>query len=159
MGRRRGIALRDTAGVHHVASRLSHEGFRAPVTQAAGGGAEILVDLPGGWGYAAVAVRTTECPAGFGVRASETPDDAHGLLVAHVPRAPGGGATSFAVREARPTGVVTWRNAYLFGTATSCVGRFVHRAAPRAGTLSWGREYAESWMRTSGNLPSTHSGE
>ena len=135
MGRRGSTALRDAAGVPHVASRLSHEGFRATVEHAARG-AGVLVGLPGGSGYAAVAVRTTECPAGFGVRASETPDDAHGLLVAHVPRAPGEGAASFAVREACPTGVVTRRNAHLFGTAKSCVGRFACRAVPRVRTLS-----------------------
>ncbi len=35
MGRRRSTALRDAAGAHHVASRLSHEGFRAAVEHAA----------------------------------------------------------------------------------------------------------------------------
>ena len=66
MGRRRSTALRDVAGVHHVASRLSHAGFRATVTQTAGGGAEVLTGLPGGSGYVAVAVRTAECPDGIG---------------------------------------------------------------------------------------------
>ncbi len=66
MGRRRSIALRDTAGAHHVASRLSHAGFRAAVEHAARGGAGVLVGLPGGSGYVAIPVRTAECPAGFG---------------------------------------------------------------------------------------------
>jgi len=66
MGRRRSTALRDVAGVHHVASRLSHEGFRATVEHAARGGAGVLVGLPGGSAAVAVAVRTTECPEGFG---------------------------------------------------------------------------------------------
>jgi len=66
MGRRRSTALRDVAGVHHVAARLSHEGFRATVEHAARGGAGVLVGLPGGSAAVAVAVRTTECPDGFG---------------------------------------------------------------------------------------------
>jgi hypothetical protein len=66
MGRRRSTALRDAAGAHHVASRLSHAGFRATVEHAARGGAGVLVGLPGGSGYVAIAVRTTECPEGFG---------------------------------------------------------------------------------------------
>jgi len=66
MGRRRSTALRDAAGVHHVASRLSHVGFRATVGPDTGGGAGVLVGLPGGSAAVAVAVRTTECPEGFG---------------------------------------------------------------------------------------------
>ena len=65
MGRRRSTALRD-AGAHHVASRLSHAGFRAAVGPGAGSTKEVLAGLPGGSGYVAVAVRTTECPDGFG---------------------------------------------------------------------------------------------
>jgi len=66
MGRRRSTALRDAAGAHHVASRLSHAGFRATVGPGVDGMAGVLVGLPGGSAYGAVAVRTTECPAGFG---------------------------------------------------------------------------------------------
>ncbi len=66
MGRRRSIALRDIAGVHHVAARLSHEGFRATVEHAARGGAGVLVGLPDGSAAVAIGVRTTECPEGFG---------------------------------------------------------------------------------------------
>ncbi len=47
MGRRRSTASRDAAGVHHVASRLSHEGFRATVVPGAGGAAEVLVGRAG----------------------------------------------------------------------------------------------------------------
>jgi len=65
MGRRRSTALRDAAGAHHVASRLSYAGFRAAVGPGAGG-AGVLVGLPGGSAAVAIAVRTTECPVGFG---------------------------------------------------------------------------------------------
>jgi hypothetical protein len=64
MGRRRSSALRDTAGVYHVASRLAHEGFHATVAR--GTGTDVLAGLPGAPGTTALAVRTTECPTGFG---------------------------------------------------------------------------------------------
>lgn len=66
MRRRRSAALRDAAGAHHVASRLSHEGFRAAVGPGAGSVNEVLAGLPGGSGHVAVAVKTAECPDGFG---------------------------------------------------------------------------------------------
>lgn len=64
MGRRRSSALRDAAGVYHVASRLASEGFHATVAR--GAGADVLAGLPGSTGTTALAVRTTEFPTGFG---------------------------------------------------------------------------------------------
>jgi len=66
--RRRSAALKDEAGVYHVASRLSQEGFHATLTRVAGkasGGADVLAGLPGVYATVPIAVRTTECtPAG-----------------------------------------------------------------------------------------------
>jgi hypothetical protein len=66
MGRRRSSALRDAAGVYHVASRLAHEGFHATVARGGGAGADILAGLPGSTDATALMVRTTDCPTGFG---------------------------------------------------------------------------------------------
>ena len=66
MGRRRSAALRDAAGVYHVASRLASEGFHATVARGSGAGADVLATLPGSTTTAALTVRTTECPSGFG---------------------------------------------------------------------------------------------
>ncbi len=71
MSRRRSAALRDSAGVYHVASRLASEGFRATAARGAGAGADILAGLPGSTATAALMVRTTECPPGFGDGAEE----------------------------------------------------------------------------------------
>lgn len=61
--RRRSTALRDTAGVYHVASRLAYEGFHATVSsRGAGAGADVLVGLPGASGTVAISVKTTVCP-------------------------------------------------------------------------------------------------
>ncbi len=69
--RRRSAALRDAAGVYHVASRLSYEGFRATVAQRPGAaGADVLAGLPDGSGTAMFMVRTTVCPPGFGAGGS-----------------------------------------------------------------------------------------
>ena len=61
MVRRRSAALRDAAGVYHVASRLADESFDATVAQGAGTGADVLAGLRGSTATAAVMVRTTEC--------------------------------------------------------------------------------------------------
>ncbi len=66
MGRRRSAALRDTAGVYHVASRLAYEGFQVTVARGSGASADVLAGLPGSAATAALTVRTTECPPGFG---------------------------------------------------------------------------------------------
>ncbi|MEJ7843934.1 MAG: hypothetical protein WKF95_19405 [Rubrobacter sp.] len=66
MGRRRSAALQDTAGVYHVASRLAYEGFRATVARGSSAGADVLAGLPGSTATAPLAVRTAECPPGFG---------------------------------------------------------------------------------------------
>jgi hypothetical protein len=59
--------LRNTAGVHHVASSLFYEGFRATVAQRPGTtGADVLAGLSGAPSTAALSVRTTVCPPGFG---------------------------------------------------------------------------------------------
>ncbi len=60
--RRRSTALRDTAGVYHVASRLAYEGFHATVARGVGSGADVLAGLPGASGTVTIAVRTTVCP-------------------------------------------------------------------------------------------------
>ncbi len=61
--RRRSTALRDAAGVYHVASRLAYEGFRATVAQRPGAtGVDVLAGLPGASNAAAITVRTTACP-------------------------------------------------------------------------------------------------
>ena len=60
--RRSTAALRNTAGVYHVASRLAYEGFHASVARGAGSGTDVLAGLPGASGTAAIAVRTTVCP-------------------------------------------------------------------------------------------------
>ncbi len=65
MGRRRSSALRDAAGVYHVASRLASEGFHATVARGSGFGADVLATLPGFTDTAALMVRTTVCPPGF----------------------------------------------------------------------------------------------
>lgn len=88
MGRRRSAALRDVAGVYHVASRLAYEGFHATVARGAGTGTDVLAGLPGASDTVAIAVRTTECPphrgcewrVGKGAALAEDPD----LLVALV---------------------------------------------------------------------------
>ena len=67
MGRRRNAALRDAAGVYHVASRLANEGFNATVARGPDGGTDVLAGLHGSSVTAALMVRTTECPPGFGV--------------------------------------------------------------------------------------------
>jgi hypothetical protein len=65
--RRRSTALRDAAGVYHIASRLALEGFRATVAQRPGAtGVDVLAGLPGAPTTAALSVRTTACPPGFG---------------------------------------------------------------------------------------------
>ncbi len=66
MSRRRSAALRDIAGVHHVASRLAYEGFTATVARGSGAGADVLAGLPGSGTTAALTVRTAVCPPGFG---------------------------------------------------------------------------------------------
>ncbi len=66
MGRRRSVALREVAGVYHVASRLASEGFNATVARDSDAGADVLAALPGSTATAALKVRTTECPPGFG---------------------------------------------------------------------------------------------
>lgn len=66
MRRKRSAALRDVSGVYHVASRLAYEGFHATVARGSGGRADVLASLPGTSVTAALAVRTTECPPGFG---------------------------------------------------------------------------------------------
>jgi len=86
--RRRSTALRDTAGVYHVASRLAYEGFHATVARGTGSGADVLAGLPGTSSTAALMVRTTECPphrgcewrVGKGAALAEDP----GLFVALV---------------------------------------------------------------------------
>ena len=65
MDRKRSAALRDTAGVYHVASRLASEGFHATVARGSGFGADVLATLPGSTDTAALMVRTTVCPPGF----------------------------------------------------------------------------------------------
>ena len=65
MTRRRSATLRHTAGTYHVASRLALEGFR-PTMAADRTAADVLAGLPGGSAAVAVAVRTAECPDGFG---------------------------------------------------------------------------------------------
>jgi hypothetical protein len=66
MGRRRSVALREVAGVYHVASRLASEGFNATVARDSDAGADVLAALPGSTATAALKVRTTECPPDFG---------------------------------------------------------------------------------------------
>jgi len=66
MRRKRSAALRDAAGVYHVASRLAYEGFHVTVAWGSGGKADVLASVPGGSATAALAVRTTVCPPGFG---------------------------------------------------------------------------------------------
>lgn len=64
--RRRSTALRDSAGVYHVASRLSYEGFRATVAHRLDAtGADVFAGLSGGLGTVALMVRTTACPPRF----------------------------------------------------------------------------------------------
>ncbi len=65
MGRRRSTALRDTAGVYHVASRLALEGFHATVARGSGAGADVLATLPGSTATAVLTVRAAVCPPGF----------------------------------------------------------------------------------------------
>ncbi len=62
MGRRRSAALRDAAGVYHVASRLASEGFHATVARGSDARADVLVGLPGSSVIAALTVRTAACP-------------------------------------------------------------------------------------------------
>ena len=65
--RRRSRALRDAAGVYPAASRLAFEGFHATVAQRLGAtGVDVLASLPGAPATAALSVRTTACPPGFG---------------------------------------------------------------------------------------------
>lgn len=65
--RKRSTALRDAAGVYHVASRLAYEGFRATVAHRPGAtGIDVLGGLPGASATAVLSVRTTACPPGFG---------------------------------------------------------------------------------------------
>lgn len=64
---RRSGTLRATAGVYYVASRLSYEGFRTTVAQRPGTtGTDVLAGLSGAPGTAALMVRTSVCPPGFG---------------------------------------------------------------------------------------------
>jgi hypothetical protein len=65
--RRRSTALREAAGVYHVASRLTYEGFRATVAQRSGvTGVDVLARLPGAPATAALQVRTTVCLPEYG---------------------------------------------------------------------------------------------
>lgn len=65
MGRRGSAALRDMAGVYHVASRLALEGFHATVARDPGAWADVLATLPGSTATAALTVRTAVSPPGF----------------------------------------------------------------------------------------------
>ncbi len=62
MVRKRSAALRDAAGVYHVASRLAHEGFHSTVTRGSGVGTDVLAVLPGGSDMVSLMVRTAVCP-------------------------------------------------------------------------------------------------
>lgn len=66
MGRRRSGALRDIAGVYHVASRLALEGFHATCARGHGAKADVLAGLPSGSATVQVVVRTAVCSPGFG---------------------------------------------------------------------------------------------
>lgn len=65
MNRRRSAALRDKAGVYHVASRLALEGFNATVARGFAPGTDVLAGLPGSMATASLVVRTAVCPPGF----------------------------------------------------------------------------------------------